>query len=186
MRTTFKSTGHTRRRSYRNITGRGFDSRRLHAGRHGARRRDGRVDGEHTVVRLATSARKGPRNGPGPRGAENLNRFRERLDGAGLGGGGRPPCRHRRRGGVPCGQPLWPSGGGTLDRSFLVVKAVPGPRGSAFFRFLISALVSERSEDGWRGGADGDLGVSSLTHRPSSLLEDRHDHHQAACFSRHH
>jgi len=30
---------------------------------------------------VTPSARKGPRNGPGPRGAENLNRFRERLVG---------------------------------------------------------------------------------------------------------
>jgi hypothetical protein len=30
------------------------------------------------------SAHKGPRNGPGPRGAENLNRFRERLVGVEL------------------------------------------------------------------------------------------------------
>jgi len=49
-----------------------------------------------------TAQKKGPRNGPDPRGAGNLNRFRERLDGACLGGARRSlrglgatlrPCR---------------------------------------------------------------------------------------------
>jgi len=40
---------------------------------------------------------KGPRNGPGTRGAENLDRFRERLDGKSAEGrlpdvGGEHPC----------------------------------------------------------------------------------------------
>lgn len=34
----------------------------------------------------AHRAKKGPRNGPDPRGAGNLNRFRERLDGEDLAG----------------------------------------------------------------------------------------------------
>ena len=52
---------------------------------------------------VTPSARKGPRNGPGPRGAENLNRFRERLDdlrGLSLAAGGWLPCRHQRRVGL--------------------------------------------------------------------------------------
>lgn len=38
--------------------------------------------------------KKGPRNGPDPRGAGNLNRFRERLDGACVAGAlvSRRPC----------------------------------------------------------------------------------------------
>jgi hypothetical protein len=52
---------------------------------------------------------KGPRNGPGPRGAENLNRFRERLDHHGHVTG-------RATASVPVaflaravGRPVWPS-----------------------------------------------------------------------------
>ena len=61
-------------------------------GRRGPQRRD---------VRRARAARardlpKGPRNGPGTRGAENLDRFRERLDGTRRG----PLTRGRRRASV--------------------------------------------------------------------------------------
>ena len=40
-----------------------------------------------------TAQKKGPRNGPDPRGAGNLNRFRERLDGADLAGAVLPTLR---------------------------------------------------------------------------------------------
>jgi hypothetical protein len=64
----------------------------------------GRIVGRPSAA--AGPARKGPRNGPGPRGAENLNRFRERLDGSCAWDrpvvGGRLPCLRRRRAGWTC------------------------------------------------------------------------------------
>ena len=164
----FKSTGYTRRRSYQNITGRGFDSRRLHApvvqgiagccetppsrgffmrGRFGLRvttptrgnvlRRFVAAISTHGLhgagdalsrpgaVRLSRDGRgrhrsdeesKGPRNGPGPRGAENLNRFRERLDGTGVLASARLgcwlPCLHRCRAGRSADQPHGLQAGG--------------------------------------------------------------------------
>ena len=57
-----------------------------------------------------TAQKKGPRNGPDPRGAGNLNRFRERLDGADLAG--------------PCFQPLVNlKAGRTVGELFSGVKA---------------------------------------------------------------
>ncbi len=50
-----------------------------------------------------TAQKKGPRNGPDPRGAGNLNRFRERLDGACVAGALSRGERVSRR---PCFQPL--------------------------------------------------------------------------------
>jgi hypothetical protein len=74
--------------------------------------------------RRARGLPKGPRNGPGTRGAENLDRFRERLDGMCRG----PLTRGRRRASV---LPLtsrglirlrtapWPSGGRTVGKARL-------------------------------------------------------------------
>lgn len=57
-----------------------------------------------TTAAFPWKKQKGPRNGSVPRGAEKLNRFRERLDGNELFG----PCLRRfsewRR--HPCRQPL--------------------------------------------------------------------------------
>ena len=63
-----------------------------------------------------TAQKKGPRNGPDPRGAGNLNRFRERLDGACVAG-----ALVSRR---PCFQPLVNlKAGRTVRERFSGVKA---------------------------------------------------------------
>jgi len=73
---------------------------------------------------------KGPRNGPDPRGAGKLNRFRERLDGrrgcvAGIeleATAGIHAAVGLRAGLIAV--PLKPSGGGTVGRVFLGVNGV--------------------------------------------------------------
>ena len=65
--------------------------------------------------------KKGPRNGPDPRGAGNLNRFRERLDGACVAGALSRGGRVSRR---PCFQPLVNlKAGRTVREQFSGVKA---------------------------------------------------------------